>query len=403
MVLNGKSTVSEEQNERHKRILVTLLKEPGNRQCCDCGVRNPTWASINLGVFMCLTCSGIHRSLGVHISQVRSVNLDTWLPRQVEYCKAMGNSKGNRYWEARLPPNFRRPPSGNPNPELARFIREKYEERRYAATDVNGPPTIDNWLSHPYARPDNDNAAGAEQTFSTPAPSPPTQLILAAPAGSSALPKPPPSTAQSAPLPPAPVMPQLTDLLGGFDELLGVPASQPSEAAAATAAAFDPFDALSQPVSAANTSVPGSLSRVSLDWTDFHGPAIPSHTAPSPSMAAAPHSHSQPQLSQPQRDVSNDPFLQVNDSLQAMSFTQPLQKKCSQPQPSAISTGGAMPASTVPGHHIPAKSADEILRLFDEAPRHSAGSEFGDFVAGSMMVGHRQQAYHPGMGNSHLQ
>ncbi|KAL6756401.1 hypothetical protein V8C86DRAFT_79604 [Haematococcus lacustris] len=180
MVLNGKSTVSEEQNERHKRILVTLLKEPGNRQCCDCGVRNPTWASINLGVFMCLTCSGIHRSLGVHISQVRSVNLDTWLPRQVEYCKAMGNSKGNRYWEARLPPNFRRPPSGNPNPELASFIREKYEERRYAATDVSGPPTIDNWLSHPYARPDNDNAAGAEQTFSTPAPSPPTQLCARA-------------------------------------------------------------------------------------------------------------------------------------------------------------------------------------------------------------------------------
>ncbi|GFH23529.1 hypothetical protein HaLaN_21152 [Haematococcus lacustris] len=78
-------------------------------------------------------------------------------------------------------------------------------------------------------------------------------------------------------------------------------------------------------------------------------------------------------------------------------------RKGTQPQPSAISTGGAMPASTVPGHHIPAKSADEILRLFDEAPRHSAGSEFGDFVAGSMMVGHRQQAYHPGMGNSHLQ
>ena len=44
----------------------------------------PRWASANLGIFFCIECSGIHRNLGVHISFVRSVNLDSWTNKQVE-------------------------------------------------------------------------------------------------------------------------------------------------------------------------------------------------------------------------------------------------------------------------------------------------------------------------------
>lgn len=46
-------------------------------------ITGPRWASWNIGVFLCIRCAGIHRNLGVHISKVKSVNLDTWTEKQI--------------------------------------------------------------------------------------------------------------------------------------------------------------------------------------------------------------------------------------------------------------------------------------------------------------------------------
>ncbi|XP_059661557.1 ADP-ribosylation factor GTPase-activating protein AGD5 isoform X2 [Cornus florida] len=109
-------------------ILEGLLKLPENRECADCKSKGPRWASVNLGIFICMQCSGIHRSLGVHISKVRSATLDTWLPEQVAFIQSMGNEKSNSYWEAELPPNYDRVGIEN-------FIRAKYEEKRWVSKD----------------------------------------------------------------------------------------------------------------------------------------------------------------------------------------------------------------------------------------------------------------------------
>ncbi|XP_053916990.1 stromal membrane-associated protein 1 isoform X4 [Cuculus canorus] len=89
---------------------------------------SPRWASWNTGVFICIRCAGIHRNLGVHISRVKSVNLDQWTPEQIQCMQEMGNTKARLLYEANLPENFRRPQTDQ---AVEFFIRDKYEKKKY--------------------------------------------------------------------------------------------------------------------------------------------------------------------------------------------------------------------------------------------------------------------------------
>ena len=81
--------------EEGQKVLTQLRSKPGNAICADCGCADPdsvTWASINLGVMLCLDCSGIHRRLGTHVSKVRSGILDVkqWTPELMEVFDSLG-------------------------------------------------------------------------------------------------------------------------------------------------------------------------------------------------------------------------------------------------------------------------------------------------------------------------
>lgn len=118
--------------DRHQMILTQLLKDEDNKYCVDCDAKGPRWASWNLGIFLCIRCAGIHRNMGVHISKVKSVNLDTWTPEQIAMMQEMGNSRARAVYEANLPDNFRRPQTDS---GLEAFIRAKYEHKKYIAQE----------------------------------------------------------------------------------------------------------------------------------------------------------------------------------------------------------------------------------------------------------------------------
>lgn len=66
-------------------ILLEIRGYPGNDRCCDCASLDTDWCSISHGTLICLECAGKHRSLGVLVSFVRSIHMDSWSRQQVCY------------------------------------------------------------------------------------------------------------------------------------------------------------------------------------------------------------------------------------------------------------------------------------------------------------------------------
>ncbi|XP_078394292.1 arf-GAP with coiled-coil, ANK repeat and PH domain-containing protein 2-like, partial [Cetorhinus maximus] len=129
------SAPSSEGRECHREepnVLQQVVCLPGNEICCDCGRGDPRWASINLGITLCIECSGIHRGLGVHHSKVRSLTLDTWEPELLKLFSALGNDAINRIYEAgRDETGEKKVTAESSRHQKEEWIKAKYVEKRF--------------------------------------------------------------------------------------------------------------------------------------------------------------------------------------------------------------------------------------------------------------------------------
>jgi hypothetical protein len=165
---------------------------PSDSRSFRCLCTDPTWASANLGVYLCLNCSGVHRSLGTHITQVRSITMDAWFPDQIEVgpyrdtrmrdtprnlpshhagtiphsippdathrssalrrsalaplqtMKTVGNARARAIWEGNLPAGFQVPDENASRAVMDVWIADKYKNKKYfkavRPTDVQPIP-----------------------------------------------------------------------------------------------------------------------------------------------------------------------------------------------------------------------------------------------------------------------
>lgn len=247
---------------KNQATIKSLLKLEANKICADCKRnKHPRWASWNLGVFICIRCSGIHRGMGTHISRVKSVDLDSWTDEQLKSILSWGNARANKYWEAKLAAGH--VPSES---KIENFIRTKYELKRWVMDGgIPNPATLD-------VEADDDiplSVVKEKQNVER------RESIRKASVGKSAA-------------PPKPAVSAVGDLLGGDIE------TPPVAPTRSTTGSAPPISRQPPPPKAATTPPKASVTKDSLLGLDFLG----SETTAPPRPSSTTASQSRPDLKQ---------------------------------------------------------------------------------------------------------
>jgi hypothetical protein len=123
----------QQEDQASQKELKRLRSLKFNNACADCGRQDNSWASISHGVFICVICSDVHRSVGTHISKVKGcTGTYLWGPDELEKMQTSGNRTGEEvYGSNKVDP-------GASKEQKQRYVVDKYERRLFASKSVSG-------------------------------------------------------------------------------------------------------------------------------------------------------------------------------------------------------------------------------------------------------------------------
>lgn len=118
---------NDQASQRELKRLRGLISR-GNHFCADCGASDNSWTSVSIGVFICVTCSDVHRSVGTHITKVKGcTGTYLWGPDELEQMRRVGNDGAEKiYGDAKIEPTASKE-------KKQQFVIEKYDKRMFAS------------------------------------------------------------------------------------------------------------------------------------------------------------------------------------------------------------------------------------------------------------------------------
>lgn len=143
-----RTTSSSFEDNPSKLLEQIRANDQGNAYCVDCGSTSKVeWVSLNLAILLCIECGGIHRSLGTHVSKIRSLTLDiySFTSDIVELILLVGNRISNMVWEANLD-HTQKPDANATREQRLKFITAKYVDRAYVDPNTGQFPSVEESL-----------------------------------------------------------------------------------------------------------------------------------------------------------------------------------------------------------------------------------------------------------------
>ncbi|CAF0882214.1 unnamed protein product [Adineta steineri] len=132
---DNSNTILTEKTKLKQKMIKDKIDEvrslPGNEKCCDCDADGPEWASINLGILLCLNCGGAHRGLGVSLSKVRSLHMDSWDLETLLVMSELGNTVVNDIYEVKISNGMQKPNAETDAVARRAFIEAKYVQKAF--------------------------------------------------------------------------------------------------------------------------------------------------------------------------------------------------------------------------------------------------------------------------------